>query len=129
MQTDDLAAWLATRGIADAKRFDGDIPPMPDRFVGLTLTGGPGEKRERTFDVLSVQVVTRGGQRDADDAEAMAQAVDDAFMGAIPPLMVGSRRIIAIARTGGPPALMARDEAERALFVCSYLFEAARSTH
>jgi hypothetical protein len=127
MTTDEVKTWLEGLGIAEAFSTDGEVPAMPDRIVVLTLTGGPGERRERSFDVVSVQTLVRGGQRSAADGEALAAAVDNAFMGAVPPVEVGSTRVISIARAGGPPAHVSNDASYRRLFSCSYLLECARS--
>ena len=129
MTSDDVKAWLVANGITDKIDADGHIPTQPDRLVVLTMNGGPGEKRERTFDVLAVQVLCRGKQRDPADAEALARQVDDVFMGATR-ATIGSTYVASITRAGGPPAFTAREpNSGRVSFSCSYLLEAARSTH
>ena len=129
MTTDDLKAWLQSEGVTEAFSTDGHIPPAPDRLIVLSLTGGPGEKRERTFDVLSVQVLTRGKQRSPSDAEQLAQAVDDVFMGATRPT-IGGTYVATIQRAGGPPTFLAREpNSGRVTMSANYLLEAARSVH
>ena len=130
MTTAELAAWLTANGVAAAISTDGHIPPKPDRLVVLTLTGGPGEHRERAFDVRSVQVLTRGAQRDPADAEQLAAQVDDVFLGSVPPLLIGQTRVISVLRSGGPPAFVAREPSSgRVTMSCSYLLDCARSVH
>lgn len=131
ISTADLAAWLAANGLPNDALvvFDGDIPEMPDRLVVLTRNGGTGTVRERTFDRGTIQVITRGGQRDAAGAEAFAELVDDLLMGIVGPVEIGAKRVIGVDQEGGPPAFLDRDDAERVLYVCSYLFEVARAVH
>lgn len=127
MTTDDVKAWLQDQGIADAFSTDGHIPTQPDRLIVLTLSGGPGEKRERAFDVRSLQVLTRGMQRSPADAEQLAQQVDDVFMGATR-TTIGGSYVATITRAGGPPAFVAREPASgRVTLSCNYLLEVARS--
>lgn len=127
MNADDIKVWLQQQGIAEAYSTDGHVPTQPDRLVVLNMTGGPGEKRERTFDVRSVQVLTRGGQRSPADAEALAAAVDDAFMGATR-ATIGGTYVAQIQRAGGPPAFVAREpNSGRVTMGCTYLLEVARS--
>lgn len=127
--TGELAAWLRANGLpADCLvSTDGELPEMPDRVVVLTRNGGPGAVRERSFDRGAVQVISRDGQRDDQAAEALADLVDDLLMGAVPPLAIGAKRVISIDQEGGPPAFLDRDDGERVLYVCSYVFEVARA--
>lgn len=128
MTTDDLKAWLQGHGITDAISTDGDIPTQPDRLIVLSLTGGPGEARERTFDQRTVQVLTRGKQRSPADAEALAAQVDDIFMGATR-ATIGTTYVSTIQRAGGPPTFVAREpNSGRVTISCNYLLECARST-
>lgn len=127
MTTDDLAAWLQSHGITDHISTDGHIPTQPDRLIVLTLAGGPGEKRERSFDVRSVQVLTRGRQRSPADAEALAAQVDDVFMGATR-ATIGGTYVAGIQRSGGPPAFVSREpNSGRVTLSVNYLLECART--
>lgn len=131
ISTDELGEWLRANGLPEdaAISTDGEIPPMPDRLVVLTRTGGAGTTRERTFDNDTFQVITRDGQRSSEAAEAFAGLVDDLLMGIVPPLAIGGKRVISIDQQGGGPGFLDRDEGLRVLYVCSYLFEVARSVH
>lgn len=127
MTTDDVKAWLEAAGINEAFSTDGHVPTQPDRLVILNKTGGPGEKRERSFDVISIQVLCRGAQRSPANAEALAAAVDDVFMGATR-AMIGGTYVSTIMRSGGAPAFVAREpNSGRVTMGCTYLLECARS--
>jgi hypothetical protein len=128
MTTDEIASWLQAHGITDKISTDGHVPTQPDRLHVVSKTGGPGEKRERSFDVISVQVLTRGKQRSPSDAEARAGAVDDVFLGVVPPLTIGTTRVISIMRSGGPPTFVTREpNSGRVTMACTYLLECART--
>lgn len=128
MTADDVKTWLEGQGISDTFSTDGHVPTQPDRLIVLNKTGGPGEKRERAFDVISVQVLCRGAQRDPADAEALAASVDDVFMGATR-TTIGGTYVSTIQRAGGPPAFVAREpNSGRVTMGCTYLLETARSS-
>lgn len=128
MTAQALADWLQTHGVDAAFSTDGTIPSMPDRLVVVTATGGIGEVGERVRDVVSYQFRVRGRQRVNADAEQLAQAVDDALMGAVPPLTIGGTRVISIQREGGPPSFIQRDDGGRIHFAANYLIQIARTT-
>lgn len=129
MTAEDVGAWLTAQGVADKVQTDGYVPTQPDRLVLVNLTGGPGERRERSFDVISVQVLARGKQRDQADAKVLADQIDDIFMGAARP-SIGGTYVASISRSGGPPAFVAREgNSGRVTYGCSYLLEIARSVH
>lgn len=123
-----VADWLKSKGVNESFSTDGKIPTQPDRLIIVTITGGAGTLRERTFDQAFVQVRVRGRQRDNRDAEALAGQVDDVFMAAVPPVVLDGRRVVSIDYVGGPPGFLQRDNAERAHFACSYVLQVARST-
>lgn len=127
----DIEAWLRANGLPSgaAVSIDGEIPPMPDKLVVLTGTGGPGTLRERTFDNAALQVITRDGQRSGEAAETFVGLVDDIFMGAVPPVTIGGKHIASIDYSGGPPAFMQRDEGLRVYFTTTYLLQVARAVH
>lgn len=128
-----LGAWLLANGLPDdvAVSIDGEIPVEPDRIIVLTRNGGPGTAFERSFDLASVQIITRDGQGPAsgDLTETLAQLVDDALMGVAGPVEIGGQRVISIDQQGGGPAFLDRDDARRVLYVCSYLFQVARAVN
>jgi hypothetical protein len=126
--TSDLAAWLADAGISAAFYFDGqDLTHIEqDVAVVLALRGGGPTILERTFDRPTVQVLTRGAQRDPQGTEALVASIDNALM-AVTVTTIGETRVISLDRLGGPPSLLSRDTANRDIFTCSYTFQAART--
>jgi hypothetical protein len=120
-----IRAYLQSRGITD-EIVDGlDERTMPDRLVYI-VTGGAGELRERVFERVTVQAICRGAQNDLSDAEALADAVDRAFMDVIYPVSIGGRHVPSIQWAGGGPALIDRDDARRSLLSATYVVEVAR---
>ena len=126
---EDVKAFLVARGITAPIVTEGDVPEMPDRVIVIQMTGGPGEAGERTRDNVSFQIRTRGLQRVPGDGETFAREVDDIFLGAVPPLMMGTRRAIRILRFGGPPSYLLRDSGERVHSVCNYLVGVTRTVN
>ncbi len=126
---EDVKSFLVARGITAPIITEGDVPEMPDRVVVIQMTGGPGESGERTRDNVSFQVRTRGLQRVPGDGGAFSREVDDAILGAVPPLMMGTRRAVRILRFGGPPSYLLRDSSERVHHVCNYLVEVTRKVN
>lgn len=131
ISTEDIGTWLRAAGLPSdaAISTDGEIPAMPDKLVVLTRTGGPGTLRQRTFDNATLQVITRAGQRNSEASEDFTQLVDDLFMAVVPPVTIGGKRVVSIDYSGGPPALLERDEAYRVLYVTSYVLQVARAVH
>jgi hypothetical protein len=129
LSTADLASWLIAQGITADIGFDGQawVEILPDQAVLLTLMGGGPELFERTFDTPSVQLLSRGGQMDPTSAEALAWSIDNLLLGAVPPIDIGSTRVIAIERVGGPPRFVQYDAARRRIFSATYIFTAART--
>lgn len=122
----DIAAFLASRGVAEKVEFGGGEVEMPDRVVFVNQTGGAGESKERAFERATVQVRCRGAQNDPADAEALADQVDRALMDVAYPVTIGGRHVTSIQWVGGPPALVGRDDARRSELAASYVVEIAR---
>ena len=127
ISTDDIGTWLEANGLpADAAiSTDGQVPPMPDRLVVITRSPGGGPVKERTFDQIQVQVITRDGQRTSTPSESFAETVDAIFMGAKPPITIGGKHVLEV--NGGPPAFLDRDDAQRVSMVATYTLQVARS--
>jgi hypothetical protein len=127
----ELAAWLCDNGLPEdvLVTLDGEIPEMPDRCAVLTRTGGPGTVVERAYEVGAVQIVTRDGQGSAsgEAAETLADLVDSILMAVEGAIAIGGKRVISVDQEGGPPAFLDRDDGDRVLYVCSYLFQVARA--
>lgn len=129
---DQIATWLQANGLpSDALvTTDGQIPATPDRIVSLAGTGGQGGIKERALDSLTLQVITRDGQgrESGQAAEPFANTVDAIFMGAQPPIRIGSKHIPFI--DGGPPTFLDRDtESQRVSMVAVYTIWVARDVH
>lgn len=132
LRSADVAAWLRTRGITDPFVQDfpamasEDLPEMPDRICSVVLFGGGPTLRERTYDQAQVQILTRGEQANPADAETFAAQVDDALMGAVPPLLMSGRRVVSIDRLAGPPQRLEVDDGRRTVMVTNYILQTAR---
>lgn len=128
ISTLDIETWLRANGLpADVLvTHDGFIPPMPDRIVCLTGTGGPSPSHERAFDHPGVQVITRDGQRSPGSSDTLASLVYDIFMGATR-TTIGSTYVASI--DGTPPAFLDNEEGRRFSHVATYTLMVARSVH
>lgn len=104
---------------------DEDTPP--GRFIMLTLVGGPGFNLDGLFDGRSWQVLTAGEQRQYQDAENFAYAVDTILTQAWSQ-SIGGQWCTGFARQGGPPTpLPAVDDADRTRFTCTYVADVQSS--
>lgn len=115
----DLALWLADQGIT-TPIYENDWQTTPDRLVLLRQAPGGPPLYERTHDQAAILVWCRGDQADHASAEALAQDVDAALMGASYPFTIGARRVISVDYVSGPPAALAQDDARRSVFYCVY---------
>lgn len=112
---------LFVRGVGDL----GDLSRIKaDRGIVLTRGAGPGLAWEQTYDRPIVAVRCIGRQRDYDDAERFALAVDR-WMLAPSPVLIGGVRALFVVRAGGGPAHFFTDKARRAHFSCSYVIPVA----
>lgn len=98
-----------------------ELPDIPTPYVLLTPYGGPGEDAEGALDQRAWQIRVCGHQMSWEDAEAVANAIDMAFL-RFYTQNVGNERVTSIQRTGGSPAPLNVDDADRVHFVCSYIF-------
>jgi len=102
----------------------GELESSPDAIVFLTVGGGAGLTKESTFDRVFTTAHVVGPQRDFTAAESLALDLDACL------LMFGSSDdldgtwTLGINRTGGRPALLLKDSAERYHFTASYIAEA-----
>lgn len=140
---DDIADWIRDQNPADGLSGEtaahavkivpdpdtpaGQIVAAPDRLVAVTISGGGSTLRERTFDQISCQILTRGLSGVDLDALVLAGAVDDLLMGAVPPILMGGHRVVSVNYVGGPPGFVSRDDGRRALFSCNYMLQTGRS--
>lgn len=112
---------LVMRGVGDAY----DLSQIKaDRGILLTRGAGPGLMAEQAFDRPIVAVRCIGLQKNYDDAEQFALAVDR-WMLAPSPVDMGGVRALFVVRAGGGPAHFFTDKARRAHFSCSYVIPVA----
>lgn len=123
----DMISWLVAQGLEYPASADSELPAMPDRVVTVIRAGGAPTTIERAYDTPQMQVVARGAQADATSAGVVADRVDGLLLGAVPPVSMGSHRVISIDRLGGPPMDFDRDDGRRTLFSCNYTLRVARS--
>ena len=128
LTVDAVRSFLVASGITDLIVSGYDETESPDRVVFVTPNGGPGEKRERTFEDVTVQIRCRGAQADPADAQALAAQVDAAMMSPHYPVAVGGLRVVSIVQAGGSPAIVGRDDARRYECSATYVLDAERAT-
>jgi len=135
MRYKTLEAWLKA-GLADTEWHDipmihgpNDDPEVTGRCVILTRDGGAGLwTEEALIDEVGYQFRCVGEQRDPDDAEALALALDSLVRsgGRTGPIVDGNGarlvQLVSAQRFGGPPIPLMVDDAHRHHYVCSYLF-------
>lgn len=131
LSTADVRDWLAPliEGQQVEITTDGYVPDKPDRLVVLTIMGGGPPINEGLFERPTLQVRVRGNQRDPDDAEALAKAVDDALIETVPAGLIGGRQVRLIWYLGGPPVYAGTDPAFRREFICNYTVDVARQAN
>lgn len=97
----------------------------PNRLVFLFLGNGAGLTTEGLYDRVFLSVRTIGRQEDFTDAENLAYQLDNILLTATEagPIVMGTARVLYVTRTGGAPALLEKDAADRYHFSCSYLIE------
>jgi hypothetical protein len=126
ISTQKLVDWLKPQLSSGAKGFAGRVPDMPNRVWGLTLQAGPGLVMENTFEVISFQIVSRGGENNLADSEAIAFEIDDAILHCPDNFEIGSPGVDSVwcnemGRSGGQPTQSPISDSEsRWLFSCTY---------
>ena len=96
-----------------------------DRAVFLTIGNGAGLTSEDLFDRLFITTRVVGQQNDYADAEQLAWQLDTMLLSvnAKPVRMIGTARVLYVARTGGGPVVLEKDSADRYHFTCTYITE------
>lgn len=136
LQISALAIWLQGLGAQQDLWPGPALPNIPTEYVLLTPFGGPGMTTEQEFEVVGVQVRCTGPQGNLtgtdrfasiDGTQKTAYDLDRMLLTAcdLGPVDIGSVRCIRIARAGSGPSPMAADNADRQIYVCSYLLEVA----
>lgn len=96
-----------------------DDPDVSGAFVKLTRVGGAGLEVEGLVDMVEWQVESVGDQNDYDQAEDMADTMDQIVLG-MQGKQIGGTKVISAWRTGSAPAPLLVDDAQRHHFACSY---------
>jgi hypothetical protein len=128
LRSADIEAFLTAHGITAKMVHGQELPDMPDEVVLIELSGGLSSTYERLFDRPAVRVTVRGKQGDPDSAEALAEAVDNAFL-TDGPITLGGKHVTTLQRLSGPPnfvGLDARGGGRRSVLQASYVPEVAR---
>lgn len=121
--------WLQSRLTSGARVISGRLPDMPNRVVGIIPVQGPGLVMDGEFDVVAMQIQSRGAENNIDDAEAIAHEVDNVMIGTDPNFWIGNPShgvwCNRLGRTGGGPALLSPlpDPQSRFTFVTTYYAE------
>jgi len=127
LRSADLAAWLAGQlaTLDPAESAPVKTGPLsglteePDRIVTVVREGGRAPDDEGILYTVAFRLEVRGAQRDHDDAEVLADEVDDALLDAACPLLMGQWKVLAIAGVARP-TLVGIDTAERSTLWSSY---------
>lgn len=99
-----------------------DMPRIPDWFIVVSRTGGPGESVEGLFDGIGYQVRVAGWQHDPGSAEDVADLIDQ-YLRSLTTGSYQGRWVASIHRTGSGPSHLLVDDANRTHFVCGYVVD------
>jgi hypothetical protein len=127
LRSTDLASWLGAKLLALAPPETAAVAAgplsglveMPSRVVTVTRQGGPQPDDEGHLYVIPFRVEVRGAQRIYDDAETLADEVDDALLLSAMPDTMGAWRVVAI-RALQRPAYLGIDTGERFTLLATY---------
>jgi len=95
----------------------------PGSMVFATFGGGLGPTSEEHFDRPFITIRALGKQRDFTGAETLAWDIDTLLLAVDGNAIVGTAKVLYIVRTGGAPALVDHDSAERYHFQSTYIVE------
>lgn len=120
-----LRDWLKPKIGSGALITSGRLPATPNRIIGLLPSVGPGLEMEGIFDVVAFQVSCRGGENNFDDAQAIANEVDEILIGKgafpVDNFFMGNVYVNGLGRTGSAPTTSAIPDSEsRWVFTCTY---------
>jgi hypothetical protein len=128
LRSADVATFLAANGVSAPIHVQGDMPELPDQVVLIDFAGGLSSTYEMLFDRPALRLTVRGSQSDPASAEALAEAVDNAFLNVGGLINIGGKHVTNIQRLSGPPAFIGLDSqsARRPIFQATYIPEIAR---
>lgn len=121
-----MAKWIEAGISSKALVVPGRMPEMPNRVVGVTSLQGPGMAFDTLFDTVSFRIDCRGAENNLEDAENIANEVDDLILNAPDGFYIGGEVTGVwcnnVGRTGGGPAMLRSlpDPRSRYEFVCTY---------
>lgn len=95
----------------------------PNELVFITVGGGSPQTNEGLFDRPLIEIRVIGKQANYHSAEDLAHYIDNGLLAIDSMGLIGSARVMPIARSGGAPILLMRDDANRYHFTCSYIAE------
>lgn len=130
----DVSTWLAE------KLVENDISTKPlyipgsqtdpknakratQEMVFINIGSGTGTNTEMLFDGVFVALIVAGRQANYESAETLANQLDRIMLRVSTKTQIGQANVASINRSGGAPAQMARDNADRYIFTCSYLVD------
>ncbi|MGE5612681.1 MAG: hypothetical protein ACM3UO_00200 [Bacillota bacterium] len=93
-------------------------------IVFLQVGGGPGLAVEQILDNVFTSIRAIGPQDDYEFAETLALDIDSLMLAITSNGMIGSTNVTCVTRSGGRPALMDFDDAERYHFQATYVIQA-----
>lgn len=125
----DACAWLKSLSplLADTNLvavFPGPyVADMPDRIVTVTEVPGPGLKHEGALDDKAYQLRSRGMAGSFEDAQELANFIDQKVLGNSGAAEIGERRIVTVRRLGGAPTTVpgSPDTGRRWEFLATYM--------
>lgn len=97
----------------------------PQAILFVNVGGGPGLTNEQLFDRTFIALRAIGKQSDHKSAEQLAMTADRWLLALNRSMALGSTYTLGVTRTGGPPQLLTRDNANRYHFTSSYIATAA----
>lgn len=127
----DVEAFLKAQNFTEKPVFDPG--PFSDArlqdkssqaLVFIQVGNGPGLTTESVFDQKFVTIHTYGRQGSYASAEKLANDIDQVFLRIDRPTTMGTARVLWASRTGGAPAVVDMDSADRYHFSCTYVVEA-----
>ena len=130
-----IRAWLQAE--SDVRFVIGELPPDLDEIGTLTMLPGAGLTTDGLWDRPGFQVLIRGRQSapvsagsdqfGATGPEAKIRLLDRKIVLGNYPHDLWGARVVWAARAGGAPAPVpgGRDDAERTIYTCNYLCQAA----
>jgi hypothetical protein len=96
----------------------------PGQLVIIALGSGPGLSVEELFDRQIAQIRSVGLQgSNYQSAEQLAQDVDKGMIAIDHSQSINNKWVLSVVRSGGGPALLLKDDADRYHFTCNYVVE------